>query len=170
VEDSKSLTEIGLFSGRFDPPTAGHFVAIQTLCLKYAQILVVILDYKGRDVPAAKAKQLFDYHFELMLPPIARNKVITLINKEHFGMVTVRQIDAFLKRSNARFDTYISGNVEVLRHMEKLGYKCRYLPRVAFPLDYSVYSATNVRKAMKAYDMSMEDFYNLEKSDKKARL
>ena len=163
MENRESLTKIGLFSGRFDPPTAGHFVAIETLCLQYAQVLVVILDYKSRDVSAVKAKQLLDYHFDLMLPPIARNKIVAVINKDHFGMITKEQLDRFLKKNCLTFNTYISGNIEVLQHMERLGYKCRYLPRVAFPLDYSVYSATNVRKAMKAYDMSMEDFYRLEK-------
>ena len=162
MENRESMTQIGLFSGRFDPPTAGHFVAIETLLLQYAQILVVILDYKGRDVPASKAKLLFDYHFDLMLPPASRNKVITLINSDHFGMITKPQLERFLKRQNIKFDVYISGNVEVLKHIEKIGYVCRYLPRVAFPLDYSVYSATDVRKAMDSYDMSMEDFYRLE--------
>lgn len=163
MENSNSVTQIGLFSGRFDPPTAGHFVAIETLLLQYAQILVVVLDYKGRDVPASKAKLLFDYHFDLILPPISRNKVIVLTNHDHFGMVTKPQLERFLKRNNIKFDVYISGNVDVLKHIEKLGYTCRYLPRVAFPLDYSVYSATDVRKAMDSYDMSMEDFYRLEK-------
>lgn len=166
MENRESLTQTCLFSGRFDPPTAGHFVAIETLCLQYAQVLVVILDYKSRDVSAAKAKQLFDYHFDLILPPVARGKIVTVINNNHFGMITKEQLDKFLIKNTLTFDTYVSGNVEVLQHMEKLGYNCRYLPRVAFPLDYSIYSATNVRKAMKNYDMSMEDFYRIEPTPK----
>jgi len=143
---------IGLFSGRFDPPTAGHFMAVETLLMKYAQIIVVVLDYKGREFCSAiNAKKLWDYHFDITLSPIARSKVVTVVNKHHFGFI------------NLVFDTYISGNVEVLEHMKKLEYKCQYLPRVAFPLDYSVYSATNVRKAMTAYDMSLEDYYRLQK-------
>lgn len=155
---------IGLFSGRFDPPTAGHFMAVETLLMKYAQIIVVVLDYKGREFCSAiNAKKLWDYHFDITLSPIARSKVVTVVNKHHFGFITKKQLNTFLKKNNLVFDTYISGNVEVLEHMKKLEYKCQYLPRVAFPLDYSVYSATNVRKAMTAYDMSLEDYYRLQK-------
>jgi nicotinamide mononucleotide adenylyltransferase len=163
MEDSDCLTKIALFSGRFDPPTMGHTVAIQTLMLRYAMVLVVVLDYKGRRVPANKAQKLFDFHFDLVLPPIGRNRMKVAINKHHFGMITKEQLEKWLKKYKLRFDVYVSGNVEVLQHMESLGYECRYLPRVAFPLDYSIYSATDIRKYMDSFDMSMEDFYRLEK-------
>ena len=162
-ENMACQCEIGLFSGRFDPPTAGHFVCVETLMLKYSQIIVVILDYKGRDgCTAEKAKQLWDYHFDLILPPIVRSKVIVTINTHHFGQITKEQLEAYLEKNNLKFDIYLSGNVEVLKHMESQGYKCRYVPRVAFPLDYSVYAATDVRKTMKNMDMSMEDYYRIE--------
>lgn len=162
-EYMESGCEIGLFSGRFDPPTAGHLICVSTLLMKYAKIIVVILDYKGREgCTANKAKDLWDYYFDLILPPIARNKVAIVINDIHFGKITREQLNEFVEKNNLKFDVYLSGNIEVLKHIDSLGYSARYIPRVSFPLDYSVYAATDVRRIMKSMDMSMEDYYRLE--------
>lgn len=167
VESNYEITKVALFSGRFDPPTEGHVLAFLRLMLKYAAVIVVILDYKDREVKASVAKKLIDLHFDMVLPPITRSKIITVINDKHFGVITKPQLESFLKKHRLKFDTYISGNAEVLYHVRKLGYECRYLPRLPFGLEPSLLTASKIREAISDCDMSMEDFYRLEKCQTK---
>ena len=156
MANSKRLTnEVALFSGRFVPPHLGHFATILDLLKRYSKVIVPILDYKERNsvCPARVAKIIMDYFFDVTLSPIIRNRVNVIINRSHFGKITKAQI----KREVPRFDVYIAGNMAVLKHMKKLGYKSRFQPRGPILLKKKlpginfdvIYSGTELRKFVK---------------------
>lgn len=154
----RRINKIAIFSGRFDPPTVGHIIAVEDLAAEYMRVYVVVLDYPGREGCSARiAKKIFDHHMGRIMPDISRDKIITIINTVHFEKMT-RQIFQALLKNNEIYGAveYVSGNRGVLKTMRCIC-DCRYLSRrkinrgkrIESKIDMeSIYSATRVRKKM----------------------
>jgi nicotinamide mononucleotide adenylyltransferase len=106
-----------LFSGRFDPPHAGHVVTIVRLAKRFARVLVVILDDGKAAWPLSYRRDVLTEAMSL-----ARNVLITS-NRVHFAQVTREALGEW------QFDVYAAGNPDVLRHIEALGIPCIYTER-----------------------------------------
>jgi cytidyltransferase-like protein len=119
------------FSGRFDPIHAGHVINIQRLAAKGFKVIVVILDYPGREFSAKYIKQIME---EILSR--SRGNFQVIINNKHFGIITKKEL-----RKLPKFDIYAAGNLEVLKHVSDLGYEILWVDR-AFH-----YDATTERKA-----------------------
>jgi phosphopantetheine adenylyltransferase len=105
-----------LFSGRFDPPTPSHIVQILRLLKRYQKVLVVMLDYPKRRFPLRYCLDLFNETFE--------NRPVEIItNTKHFGKISAEEITKY------SFDVYAAGNLQVLRHIESLGFPVIYIER-----------------------------------------
>jgi len=157
--------KVGVFSGRFDPPNAGHFMTIASLMQTYDRLIVPILDYKERfGCSAAMAKKIFEHHFTQVLSPVCRNKVEFVVNDVHFGMITVHQFIALLEDcgTSVMDVTYLAGNEDVLAHMKAIGIPSEYVPRVAIEgLNPYVFESTKIRKRMQDTGETLEEIYNL---------
>jgi len=116
------------FSGRFDPPHNSHFITAMRLSKKYDEVLIVILDYKGRKFSAQYAEQVFNEMIELSK---AWDRVKVIINTVHFGELTRQQWDEL------NCTHYASGNSKVLSHIAELGVKVYYTDRA---YDYAAHN------------------------------
>ena len=107
-----------IFSGRFDRPHLGHIETITKLGREYARVIVVILKYEDQRYPIC-------YRYERMLAILDRCKgnYDVRVNQTHFAEITREDLDCY------DADVYGAGNVEVLRHIESLGYPCVFLDR-----------------------------------------
>jgi len=105
-----------LFSGRFDPPHCGHIASVKRLLKKCQKVIVVLLDYEERRYPVCYCVDVLEEVFEGF-------PVEVLVNNVHFGEITKEQLKEF------NFDAYCSGNLSVLRHIEKLGFDAIYWDR-----------------------------------------
>jgi cytidyltransferase-like protein len=117
-----------LFSGRFDPPHLGHMITVARLWETFDAITIVILDYPESEYPISYRAQALK---EMVRHLNGRYKV--LVNQTHFGKITREELSKF------KFDVYASGNLEVLKHIESLGFKTLYVER-----SYE-YSGTEIR-------------------------
>ncbi len=168
MADGVAARPFGIFSGRFDPPNLGHVITIGNLLLEYLQVVVVILDYPGREAcSAVDAKSIFAHHFARLLAPVALNKIRLEINTEHFGLITRQQFDARLRDWGLRWEDcdYLSGNNDVLPNIGRMGMRARFVPRVdidgAGALDDQIFSGTNVRATMGKFGMGLADYYDV---------
>lgn len=163
--------KIAVFSGRFDPPTTGHLIAIEDLAAEYMRVYVVVLDYKGREGCSSRiARRIFDHHFGRIMPEISSDKIITIINTVHFGKMTHQIFQAFLKNNEiCGAVEYVSGNREVLKTMRSIC-DCRYLSRrrikrgksIESKIDMeSVYSGTRVREKMQTGGKNIYSEYRI---------
>lgn len=166
----KTQDKIGLFSGRFDGVHTGHLLAIEDLLARYLKIIVVILDYEERSTNVYDVKKIFVHHFNRILPPMMRNRIEIIVNRQHFGFITKTQLAKL-----PAFDVYLAGNLQVLNHLKTLGYACEYVPRTKikaegdealFPIEATVdmskiYSGTKVRHHLKAHDKTLSQHYRL---------
>ena len=129
VYDVKGTTT--LFSGRFCPVHAGHIVSISRIGVNH-RVIVMVLDYPNQQYPVA-------YRMQVLKEILSRMKggpYTVLSNKTHFGKMNAEELTRYPK-----FDFYSSGNLDCVKHMESLGYKCYYVERA-----YE-YAATNDRVA-----------------------
>lgn len=117
-----------LFSGRFDPFHLGHLVTIAGLAQRFDKVIVVILDFPEAQYPLCYRKQAA----EEVIKSIKGN-IEVVVNKDHFAEISK---DALF---NFKADVYASGNLEVLKHIESLGFKTLYVER-----SYE-YSGTEIR-------------------------
>jgi len=120
--------KIALVSGRFSPPHDGHMAMLKRLLKKYAKVKVIILDYPERDFPLCYCKKVFEAIFE------DEERIEFLVNKTHFGEISEEGLRSY------GCDVFVSGNLTVLRHIERLGFPCEYAER-AFE-----YSARNYKR------------------------
>lgn len=105
-----------LFSGRFDPPHPGHILQILKLAKKWKKVKVVVLDYPERRFPIVYVMSVFQEIIDSESVEFFRNNI-------HFGEITEEEFKKF------ECDLYVGGNLTVLRHIEKMGIPCEYLPR-----------------------------------------
>jgi phosphopantetheine adenylyltransferase len=122
--------KVVLFSGRFDPPHPGHIAQVMRLLSTYARVKVVVLDYPDRRFPHTYVKHVFDEVLNTSKWPI---DIVT--NKTHFAKITLEELKSF------ECDIYAAGNMEVLKHIEQLGFPCIYVER-AFDYSASKYQST----------------------------
>ena len=110
-----------LFSGRFEPPHPGHWVSVLRLLEKGAnQVVIVVLDYPGRKHPASYAAQIFKEMIDLSN---FNESVSVVCNKTHFGKIGLPELKTF------NCDVYVSGNMDVLKHVDDLGVSVKYIDR-----------------------------------------
>lgn len=107
-----------LFSGRFDRPHISHIDTITKLGQEYKKVLVVVLDYPEQCYPV-------QYRAQRLGEVLGRCKgnYEVVINKVHFGKITASELGYF------DFDVYGTGNMEVLKHIESLNVKCRFIDK-----------------------------------------
>ena len=157
----------GLFSGRFDPPHAGHLLTIADLMIKYDKLYVPILSYKGREACTAKeSAAIMNGFFDRVMSPMLRKKLVIFVNKHHFGKITRKQLQNYPK-----FDVYLGGNKQVLLHVKRLGHTCRRVPRIPADVRRHVkvdldrmYSGTEVRRILRERGATLSDHYGLKLS------
>jgi len=121
--------EVVLFSGRFDPPHPGHIAQVMRLLEKYSRVQVVVLDHPDRRFPITYVKMVFN---EVL--GTKKNPVEVLSHSTHFAQITLDELKAF------KCDVYASGNLQVLKHVEHLGFPCTYVER-AFDYAASKYQS-----------------------------
>lgn len=114
-----SLTQVALFSGKFDPPHPGHFASICELGKKFGAVRVVLLDYPNRRYPVEYCIRVFKETFDCVNFPVYFH-----VNKTHFAEVTKEELDQFKP-----YHIYVAGNLKVLRHIESLGVPTYYQHR-----------------------------------------
>lgn len=104
------------FSGRFDRPHAGHVAQIMRLGQEFDKVIIPVLDYPEQKYPV-------QYRVAILkeILSMAKGLYCVYANKEHFARITIDQCPDF--------DIYASGNIECLKHMEKLGYNILYVNR-----------------------------------------
>ena len=105
-----------LFSGRMDPVHPGHIITIKRLLKKCQKVIVVMLDYPERRYPMA-------YCMDILKESLDGLPVEVISNTVHFGKITKKQLSEY------DFEVYATGNLIVLRHIEKLGVKVMYCDR-----------------------------------------
>lgn len=156
--------KIGVFSGRFDGPNLGHVLTINHIAQDYEVLIVPILDYKQREAcTAKKAKQIFEYYFRSIKCDF---DIRFVIGDVHFGSISSIEFFATVsdKFTDLRFSdvTYLSGNLDVLKHISSLGIKTKYVPRVTIPgIDQYLFESTKIRKTMKKEHKSLCQIYNI---------
>lgn len=121
-----------LFSGRFDRPHCGHIRQIQELGKRFAHVCVVILDHEEQVYPVRYRQQILR---DILAGCVGSYSVH--INRTHFSQITKQAADEF------GCEIYAAGNMEVLKHMERIGYDTLWLDRA-----YD-YEATNDRLGSK---------------------
>jgi len=109
--------KIVLFTGRFDPPHIGHVCSIIRLAKKYGTVKVPILDSPTRRFPVIYCRKMLEEVFE-----DSKLDVKFSTNTEHFGEIEEKQLKKYRP-----FDLYVSVNLAVLRHIEKMGIPCEYI-------------------------------------------
>jgi cytidyltransferase-like protein len=107
-----------LFSGRFDNVHPGHIATIQRLGQIYKKVIVVILDYSEQKYPVY-------YRAKILSEILSSSKgdYEIHINSDHFAKISKKAL------SRWKFDVYAAGNLDVLMHIEKLGYEVLYVDR-----------------------------------------
>jgi len=105
-----------LFSGRFDPPHPGHIITIMRLLADFKEVSVVILKNEERRFPVTYVVQVFGEIF--------RDQPVNILHNEtHFGTISKEQLQKF------DCDIYAAGNLDVLKHIENMGFPCVYVER-----------------------------------------
>ena len=129
--------ETVLFSGRFDPPHCGHIKSIQNLGKQFKHVIVVVLDDGTQTFPVS-------YRADILRDILhcSNGSYDVLVSPLHFGRISAVDINQFI------FDVYASGNMDVIKHVEELGYPTVWVDRA---YNYSATServANAVRKAL----------------------
>ena len=122
--------QVALISGRYDPLHVGHVATIHRLAREFEKVIIVILDYKEREYPAKYVKQILD---EILSYSVGNYEIY--INTTHFGKITKEELDVW------NFDVYVAGNMQVLKHIESMEYRIKWMDRAYH------YEATNDRLA-----------------------
>ena len=121
---------VALISGRYDPVHIGHIVTIHRLAREFDRVIVVILDYPEREYPAKYVGQIMT---EVLCG--SRGSFDICVNNTHFGKITREELDEW------DFNVYVAGNMQVLKHIESMGYDVKWMDRAYH------YEATNDRIA-----------------------
>ena len=129
-----------LFSGRFDRYHIAHNITLARLAQRYDQVIVVVLDYKEAMFPIEERIETIS---NALLATKGNFQII--VSPHHFGEITEEQLEKF-----PHFDVYGSGNIEVLKHMDELGYQTEIVPR------YPKYAASDDVKFQKIKEIMDE--------------
>ena len=105
-------------------------MSVMRLLTDYKAVKVVVLDYKDRRFPLTYVKFVFNEILNTVKCPV---EVVS--NKTHFAKITKKELESF------GCDLYAAGNMEVLKHIEQLGFPCIYVER-AFDYAASKYQST----------------------------
>jgi hypothetical protein len=114
----------------------------------YARVVVVILDFPGREAGCAdEVKDLFNSLFDKICSPSTRNCYKVEVFKKHFAEITFAEYDSFLRSIGAclSHSIYITGNQDVIANMKKCMIPYRYYPHRIFLENY-IYSGTRRRE------------------------
>lgn len=135
------MMKYAVFSGRFDPGHLGHVKTMVLIAHRFDHVIIPILDYPERMVPAKVVKMVLESLFQAMSP---LNNVTFVINDIHFGKITEQEYIKFIyKEIGSAVDvTYLSGNPEVIAHFKNLGLKHEFFER---SMD-EIYTGTNIRR------------------------
>lgn len=104
------------FSGRFDQPHVGHIIQIMRLGQKFDRVVIPVLDYEGQKYPVAYRVDVLQEALSM-----AKGNYFVFANNDHFAKIEKHRCPCM--------DVYASGNMECLKHMEKLGYNILYVDR-----------------------------------------
>ena len=102
-----------LFSGRFDSAHLGHWATILKLCKIFDSVLVVILDYEGREYPASYIRRVYETLAALSV--ISLRELDFRVNTTHFAEISKSEWQVF------GCDIYAGSNETVNEHMTTLG-------------------------------------------------
>lgn len=108
-----------LFSGRFDRVSTGHIITLKRLATRYDMVKIVVLSYPEQEY-------CVNYRAQILREVTSGLKGMfkVYINNVHFGKITKKELDEFQP-----WDVYTSGNHDVLKHIEALGYRVEYVER-----------------------------------------
>lgn len=110
-----------IFPGRFQPPHLGHILTLMWIYPLYDEIIIAVTSYTygGRKRQVLKPREVKEI-FENVFKHLPKIKVIVAGK----GFIERRKFDDL-----PRFDVVVTGNLETIKRMEKLGIKARYVPR-----------------------------------------
>ena len=137
LEKLKKNKMIAIFSGRFQPPHIGHIITLMKLYPLYDEIIIAITDYTwgGTKMPVLSVKHVKEI-LEAIFKSIPKYRVI--ISSE-----------ALIERTSfddlPRFDIIVTGDLKLIKHLEKIGMKYRFIPRT----EGVGYSGTELREVLK---------------------
>lgn len=131
--------KVVLFSGRFDRPHCGHIRTIQLLGQRFKKVIVVVLDYKKQHFPVG-------YRVQILRDILNNSKgeYEVVANLQHFARITKEELKRY------KFDIYAAGNLEVLKHIDSIGFDTIWVDR---PYEYN---ANNDRFAEKVKTLESE--------------
>ena len=132
--------KIALFSVRGQPPHLGHVLTIMRIYPLYTKIIVGISENtyggsKKQVIHPKRVRKIFKDVFQ-HLPKI---EVISLGKGISSMLLSGKQ------SMLPKFDVIVSGNVDFLREMEKLGFKTRFVERSK---GLAGWSGTELREAL----------------------
>lgn len=113
--------KVAIFPGRFQPPHLGHVLTLMKIYPLYDEIIIAVTSYTygGRKKQVLKPREV-KRMFENVFKYLPKYKVIT-VGK---GFIERRSFNDL-----PRFDVVVTGNLETIRRMERLGLKARYVSR-----------------------------------------
>ena len=132
-----STNKIAIFPGRFQPPHLGHVLTLMKIYPLYDEIIIAVTSYTygGRKKQVMKPREVKSI-FENVFKYLPKYKVVT-VGK---GFIERKSFDDL-----PRFDVVVTGNLETIRRMEKMGIKARYVPRSE---GVAGWSGTELREAL----------------------
>lgn len=112
---------IAIFPGRYQPPHIGHILTLMRMYPLYDEIIIGITSYTygGKKKPVIHPKEVRRI-FQKIFKYLPKYKVIVAGK----GFIERRKFNDLPK-----FDVVVTGNLETIIKMEKLGIKARYMPR-----------------------------------------
>ena len=115
------MGKVAIFPGRFQPPHLGHVLTLMRIYPLYDEVIIAVSEYtygggKTQVIHPEVAKKILEDVFQ-HLPKFQ----VVLIGKGFIKRTTFNDLP--------NFDVVVTGNLETIRKMEKLGIKTRYVER-----------------------------------------
>jgi len=133
--------EIGIFSGRFDPPHLGHVMTIIKLSCIMDRLFVFVLNHPSRNVcPSDSSAAILKFVFQKLVDD---GRVVIVLHPQHFGLITKPDWEKILSDLAIPPNKvmYYSGNPDVLKITRSCGILSQFVQR---SFDW-MYSGTIVR-------------------------
>lgn len=110
-----------ILPGRFQPPHLGHILTLMRIYPLYDEIIIAVTSYTY----GGKKKQV------LPIPQVVKILQDVFRNLPKYHVIAIGK--GFIERNTfddlPYFDVVVSGNIQIINRMEKLGIKARYVPR-----------------------------------------